>query len=184
MKVSEAFAAVDRREFLLPEHVEHYGVDAPLSIGHGQTNSQPRTVADMLTLLDVRPGHRVLDIGAGSGWSTALLATLTGPEGAVLGVELVPELVTFGSANLAKFDFPHASIRQATDDVYGLPAEAPFDRILVSAQPRELPEELVEQLHPDGVMVIPVAGTMLRVLADGSATRHGLYRFVPLKPRR
>ena len=128
----------------------------------------------MLALYEVR---------AGSG-ATALLAALTGPEGTVLGVELAPELVEYGIANVAKFDFPHASIRQATDDVYGLPAEAPFDRILVSAQPRELPEELVEQLHPDGVMVIPVAGTMLRVLAGDSATGRGLYRSVPLKPRR
>lgn len=184
MKVSDAFASIDRREFLLPKHIKHAGVDAPLSIGYGQTNSQPRTVADMLTLLDVQPGHKILDVGAGSGWSTALLATLTGPEGSVLGVELVPELVEFGNANLAKFDFPHASIRQATNDVYGVPDEAPFDRILVSAEAHRLPDELVEQLAPDGIMVIPVAGTMLKVLADGSVTGHGLYNFVPLKPRR
>lgn len=184
MLVSEAFETVPRTDFLPARYHSQAGVDAPLPIGHGQTNSQPRTVSDMLTLLDVHPGHRVLDVGTGSGWSTALLAALTGPTGEVLGTELVPELVTFGQENLAKFDFPHASIRQATDDSYGLPDEAPFDRILVSAEADHLPGELVEQLAPDGFMVIPVAGAMLRVTADGATTHHGLYHFVPLKPRR
>lgn len=184
MEVSDAFAAVPRREFLLPAFAESADFDTPLSIGHGQTNSQPRTVSDMLTLLDVHPGQRILDVGAGSGWSTALLATLTGPAGLVLGTELVPELVEFGRGNLAKFDFPHASIHQATDDVYGLPDQAPFDRILVSAEAKRLPEQLVEQLAPDGLMVIPVAGTMLKVTANSAVTGHGQYRFVPLKPRR
>ena len=111
----------------------------------------------MLRLLDVRPGHRVLDVGSGSGWSTALLAHLTGPTGEVAGVELEPALVAFGSANLAATGQPWASIRVAVPGVLGLPDDAPWDRILVSAEPRALPEALVDQLADDGVMVIPVA---------------------------
>jgi protein-L-isoaspartate(D-aspartate) O-methyltransferase len=136
----------------------------------------------MLRLLDVRPGQRVLDVGAGSGWTTALLAHLVGPTGSVLGVELEPELVAFGGRNLAGTDRPWASIRLASPGVLGDPDRAPYDRILVSAEPHDLPEELVDQLADDGVLVIPVAGTMLRVANPGAVvTEHGHYRFVPLR---
>lgn len=180
--VEAAFAAHPRVEFLPASARARASYDGPLQIGAGQTNSQPRTVADMLRLLDVRPGHRVLDVGTGSGWTTALLAHLVGATGEVIGVELEPELVRFGAANLAARDQPWASIRQAQAGVLGVPDQAPYDRILVSAEPDELPAELVDQLGADGIMVIPVAGTMLRVTNPGGAvTRHGRYRFVPLR---
>ena len=181
--VTAAFDAWPRDRFLPRQQRRRASYDGPLEIGQGQTNSQPRTVASMLRLLDVRPGHRVLDVGSGSGWTTALLAHLTGPTGEVAGVELEPELVEFGSANLASTHQPWASIRAAEPGVLGLPDLAPWDRILVSAEPRSLPEALVDQLAADdGVMVIPVAGTMLRVTNPGPIlTDHGRYRFVPLR---
>jgi protein-L-isoaspartate(D-aspartate) O-methyltransferase len=183
-RVVEAFAAVPREMFLPERERRSAAYDEPLPIGHGQTNSQPRTVESMLRLLDVKPGHKVLDVGSGSGWTTALLATLTGPSGRVLGVELEPELVEFGSANLDACDLPWASIHEARPGVLGLPSAAPYHRILVSAMALELPEDLVDQLHTGGVMVIPVHGTMLRVarsMRGTSVTRHGSYRFVPLR---
>ena len=158
--------------------------DGPLPIGHGQTNSQPQAVRSMLELLDVRPGQRVLDVGSGSGWTTALLAHLTGPGGQVCGVELEPDLVRFGAANLARCEVPWASIREAEPGALGIPGEAPYDRILVSANAMELPEQLVGQLADGGRMVIPVASTMLLVerVGEGVRTsRHGSYRFVPLR---
>ncbi|HEX4688504.1 MAG TPA: methyltransferase domain-containing protein [Nocardioides sp.] len=183
-RVAEAFTAMPREGFLPRAERSSAGYDGPLPIGFGQTNSQPSTVRAMLRLLDVQPGQKVLDVGCGSGWTTALLAHLTGPSGRVLGVELEPDLVDFGSANLDRAEVPWASIHEAVPGVLGLPGAAPYHRILVSAMATHLPDELVAQLHTGGVMVAPVGGTMLRVscsMRGVSVTRHGSYRFVPLR---
>lgn len=183
--VAAAFETHPRPGFLPRRERRRADYDGPLDIGHGQTNSQPRTVEAMLRLLEVRPGDRVLDVGSGSGWTTALLAHLTGPTGTVLGVELVPALVAFGSDNLARTGQPWARIEQAAPGVLGRPDTAPYDRILVSAEADDLPAPLVAQLAPHGRLVIPVAGWMLLVVEDGrgqvEVTRHGAYRFVPLR---
>ncbi len=182
--MAEAFRACPREQFLPRGERRRASYDGPVAIGFGQTNSQPRTVETMLRLLDVHEGQRVLDVGSGSGWTTALLAQLTGPTGRVLGVELEPALVELGTEHLDGADLPWASIHAATPGVLGLPGAAPYHRILVSAMAAELPEQLVAQLHTGGVMVIPVAGTMLRVarsMRDTQVTRHGSYRFVPLR---
>lgn len=185
-RVAAAMAAHPRERFLPRAVRRESGYDGPLSIGHGQTNSQPRTVVAMLELLDVRPGQRVLDVGSGSAWTTALLADLTGPLGWVLGVERVPALARAGAENLARTGVRHATIREADPAVLGAPDDGPFDRVLVSAMATRLPEELVAQLAEGGVLVVPVDGLMTRVVLDRSrpggrvVTTHGRYRFVPL----
>lgn len=183
-RVAAAFAATPRAGFLPRLARRRAAHDGPIGIGKGQTNSQPRTVAAMLELLDVRPGHRVLDVGSGSGWSTALLAHLAGPDGEVLGVELEPSLVDFGRRNLARLERPWARIEPADPEVLGRPDRAPYDRVLVSAMATALPQPLVDQLGDDGRLVVPVAGTMLLVRRTPGGTEvseHGSYRFVPLR---
>ncbi len=182
--VEAAFAAHPRAGFLPAALARRATYDGPLAIGGGQTCSQPRTVAAMLRLLEVRPGMHVLDVGSGSGWTTALLGHLTGPDGDVLGVEIDPALVALGAAHVGATGQPWASVRAATPGVLGAPDHAPWDRILVSAAPQHLPEELVDQLGDDARMVIPVAGQMLLVSRVGGVrrtSRHGAYRFVPLR---
>ncbi|CAN7356027.1 protein-L-isoaspartate O-methyltransferase [Terrabacter sp. LjRoot27] len=183
-RVQQAFAAVPRAGFLPRGARSRAAHDAPILIGHGQTNSQPRTVADMLRLLDVQPGQRVLDVGSGSGWTTALLAHLTGPTGEVVGVELEPALARWGAENLAAARMPWAEIHEAAAGVLGDPDGAPWDRILVSAEAQSLPQPLVDQLGDPGRLVVPVAGTMTLAVRDHGTlrtTRHGHYRFVPLR---
>jgi protein-L-isoaspartate(D-aspartate) O-methyltransferase len=183
-RVNEAFASTPRAQFLPRLARGRASYDGPIGIGRGQTNSQPRTVRDMLRLLEVREGDRVLDVGSGSGWTTALLAQLTGPTGEVLGVELEPELVTFGRRNLERSERPWARIEQAEPGRLGRPDEAPYDRILVSAEARTLPQALVDQLGDEGRMVVPVAGVMLLVRKTERGiviSQHGGYRFVPLR---
>lgn len=165
-RVVAALGAVPRRSFL-PEEVQHLaGLDQPVPIGHGATNSQPWTVQFMLELLHVPEGARVLDVGSGSGWTTALLAQLTGPGGSVLGVDVVPELVEMGRRNLATFNLPWARIEQAVPGSLGAPDEGPFDRILVSAEPGHIPAGLERQLAVGGRLVLPASGVMWVVDRD------------------
>lgn len=183
--VAAAMRALDRAAFLPPGQRRHAREDRALPLGHGSTGSQPSTVAAMLRLLAVPPAARVLDVGAGSGWTTALLAWLVGPGGQVLGLELEPEVATWGAGNVAATGMPWARVEQADPEHLGRPRPGGWDRILVSAAADRLPVPLVEQLAPRGVLVVPVGRTMHRVVRrpDGSTqvTTHGSYVFVPLR---
>lgn len=140
-------AQTARADFL-PVGVRHFAEqDRALQIGHGATCSQPSTLRAMLELLRVEAGHRVLDVGSGSGWSTAILARLVGPTGTVLGVDLEEPLVQRSARIVDRM--PNASVRVALPGVLGAPEQAPFDRILVSAATDRVPEPLVDQLCED-----------------------------------
>jgi len=159
--------------------------DRPLHIGYGQTNSQPSTVRRMLEWLDVKKGQRVLDVGSGSGWTSALLAWLAGETGKVYAVEIVPELVAFGRDNCQQQGIRNVTFTQAGTG-YGLATHAPYDRILVSAGADDLPEELVRQLKVPGKLVIPIGTTIWEIAKDAHGelhqTPHEGFMFVPLLP--
>lgn len=182
-RLDSAFERVRRRDFL-PRRMRGFAREnAAVPIGHGQTNSQPSTVRDMLELLDVEPGQSVLDVGCGSGWTTALLGHLVGPEGHVVGVEIVPELVAWGRQNLASYAMPWTRIEQAAEGVLGAPDLGPYDRVLVSAEASDLPVTLVGQLVVGGLMVVPVRGRMTvvrRTPGEPEVEHAGWYSFVPL----
>ncbi len=182
-QISNPFKMIDRANFLTAENKGIENIDAPLSIGFGQTNSQPTTVRLMLEWLDVQPGQKILDVGSGSGWTTALLSHLVGPKGNLYAVEKIPDLVKFGKENCERLKIKNARFFQARQKL-GLEEFAPFDRILVSAAANELPKELVEQLKNQGKMVIPIKDSVYIIdKIDGSkykSTEHLGFAFVPL----
>lgn len=182
----DAFRSVPRSRFLPPGLEWAAFIDHPVPIGSRQTNSQPSTVARMIEMLEPEPGEKILDVGCGSAWTTALLRHITGREGQVYGTEIRPELVTFGRNNLKSCPGNgNAEILQADPDVLGLPDLGPYDRILVSAgRGPEIPEGLKDQLKVGGVLVMPIKGALLRCVKLG-ADRYDIehyegFRFVPL----
>ncbi len=186
-RVLEAISRVPRSLFVPEALRAEADEDRALPIGHGQTISQPYVVAFMTERLALRGGERVLEIGTGSGYQTAILALLARE---VLSIELLPELAERARAVLlGTLALPNVRLRQG-DGARGWPEEAPFDRILVAAAAPEVPEALVAQLAPGGRMILPVEagaeGQVLRLVlrgADGvTETRDVLpVRFVPLR---
>jgi len=154
-EIESAFTEVKRKAFLPKQEQPYASMDIPLPIGFGQTNSQPTTVRMMLEWLEVAKGHKVLDVGSGSGWTSALLAHLVGAKGAVVAVERVPELIEIGRNNCKRVGVKNVVFVLA-DNRLGWQKDAPYDRILVSAAADELPMELVDQLSNSGKMVVPV----------------------------
>jgi protein-L-isoaspartate(D-aspartate) O-methyltransferase len=176
--VRRALQNVDRADFM-PRFLKKRAYDnRPYPIGYGQTISQPYTVAFMLDLLHLPRGARVLDIGSGSGWTTALLAAAVGENGRVLGLERIPELVRFGRENLARYRFSHAAIELSGPEL-GRPGTQ-WDRILVSAAARVFPHELTSQLAEGGRLVIPVGSAIVaaELKPDGRIEEEEYYGFV------
>lgn len=184
-QIIQALLKTDRADFVPSERRDRAYGDYPLPIGEGQTISQPSTVALMLEMLSPKKGQKILDVGCGSGWTTALLSRMVGEEGVVYGLEIKPSLVEFGRSNLKEANIENAEILQAKKHVLGLPKQAPFDRILVSAAAEQkIPEELIEQMAKGAIMVIPVGGSIFKVVKteDGEVEQEERmgFRFVPL----
>src|SRR3989344_2654389 len=183
-EIDQAFAKINRADFVPKEYETEADADYPLPLGFGATISQPTTVAFMLNKLDPRPKDKILDVGTGSGWTTALLSAIVGNKGQVFGTEIIEELVQFGNNNLMKYKINNAKIVLASKEL-GLPKSAPYDRILVSAAAQKLPESLIQQLKIAGRMVIPVRESVF-VIDKISETEikkkeYPGFAFVPLK---
>lgn len=186
--VEKAFLAVDRKNFVPAELARFAYCDAPLPLPEGQTISAPGVVAVMSEALQAGKGMRVLEVGAGSGYQAAILARLVGSSGKVFSIERHAKLAKLAKANLAKQKTINVFVIEG-DGSKGLPGEAPFDRIIVTAAARKIPAKLVEQLKHGGRMVAPVGESpyaqeliVFKKNKDGSLEREKILDvvFVPL----
>jgi protein-L-isoaspartate(D-aspartate) O-methyltransferase len=182
-RVLDAMRKVPRHLFVAPEERAHAYEDHPLPIGGSQTISQPYIVALMTELLGLPPRARVLEIGTGSGYQSAVLSLIAGE---VYSIEILPDLAQAASTKLKEIGYDNVTVR-AGDGYRGWPEHAPFDGIIVTAAPEKIPEPLVDQLAVGGRMVIPVGGFFqeLKVFTrekDGRVTEKDIIpvRFVPM----
>ncbi|PIT90489.1 MAG: protein-L-isoaspartate O-methyltransferase [Candidatus Komeilibacteria bacterium CG10_big_fil_rev_8_21_14_0_10_41_13] len=186
LRIIKAFEKVDRADFVMPADKDEAYENFPLEIGHGQTISQPATVAFMLEKLQPEVGNKVLDVGSGSGWQTALLSEIVGDKGEVIGLEIRDELVELGRENLKKYNFSQGKIIKG-NGWQGLAEEAPFDRIIVAAAAETIPDSLKQQLKIGGRLVIPVGRGMHDIIVIDRLSKDNFeeryypgFSFVPL----
>ncbi len=185
-RVLEAMARVPRHRFMPSPRRGAAYEDRAVEIGYGQTISAPHMVAIMCTVLDVKPGMRVLEVGTGSGYHAAVLAELVGPEGHVTTVEVLPKLAYAAREALDACGHWNVEVRVG-DGAEGARDRAPFDRISVAAASPDIPGPLREQLAVGGRMVIPVGRreceliAVERTAAGYRRTSHGACLFVPLR---
>jgi protein-L-isoaspartate(D-aspartate) O-methyltransferase len=166
--VKKAFHAIDRKDFMLPDYVFEAYEDYTVPTIDGNTITQPTTIAFMLELLDVQEGDTVLDIGSGTGYTSALLADMAGPDGRVIALEINPALVEVSMSNLRKYKHLPVEIMTADDEV-GYYRGAPYERILSSASfpdKETAPVDLLLQLAPGGVMVVPIGDSLFKFVKN------------------
>jgi len=187
-RVLAAFARVPRTFFVPEESQAEAEADRPLDIGCGQTISQPYVVAAMAEALELTGRERVLEVGTGSGYATAILAEMMPVSAEIHSVEIIPELAERARRVLGELGYANVQVR-VSDGALGWPEAAPFDAILVSAAPREVPPTLLDQLASGGRLVLPVGPSpeqqelqLWRRLPSGGLEKRGLMqvRFVPL----
>jgi protein-L-isoaspartate(D-aspartate) O-methyltransferase len=158
--VEQALLEIDRSDFVLPENKANPYIDTPLSIGYGQTISQPLTVVFMLELLNIQQGNKIMDVGTGSGWMASLIAFLSGEGGKVHTVEIIDRLSEYAQENALKYPILKEQlvfhIGNATKGLQQVSEEyGGFDRIIAAAEVKEIPQAWKEQLKVGGIMVFP-----------------------------
>ena len=185
-QVEDALRKIPRHSFV-PESIRRLAYrDTPLFIGYNQTISQPSTVVAMTEALDVKKDQKILEIGTGSGWQSAILSRLVGEKGFVYTIEVIDELAEFARDNLQKMRIRNVEVF-LRDGSLGLEEKAPFDRIIVTAACPDIPKPLLEQLKIDGIMVIPVGDVYLQEMMIVKKLKNkiekksiGSFMFVPL----
>jgi protein-L-isoaspartate(D-aspartate) O-methyltransferase len=185
-RIIGAFREIKRVDFMPEDMRDLAELNEALPIGFGQTISQPLVVAFMLEQLQPEPGNKILDVGSGSGWTTALLACIVSPKGKVTAIEINPELMEFGKKNTAKYNFVEKGIAEfiCADASSGHKQGSPFDRILASASAKEIPEAWKKQLKIGGRIVAPI-GSSIWLFVKKSETEfekreYPGFAFVPL----
>jgi protein-L-isoaspartate(D-aspartate) O-methyltransferase len=179
-RVLAAMETIPRDRFIPPDVRSQAYDDIPLAIGFNQTISQPYIVAYMTDVLDVHDSHRVLEIGTGSAYQTAILATLARE---VWTIEIVPALAAAATDLLPALGLANVHVKLG-DGHGGWPEQAPFDRIMVTAAPNEIPEPLIEQLAVGGRLVIPVGsqgGPQWMMVVEKSSTGVVRNRTIPVQ---
>ena len=167
-----AFKEVSREEFI-PENLKNAAYqDMPLPLVRGKTISQPTTVMIMTHALELNPGEKVFEIGTGSGYQAAIIARIVGAKGKVITTEVVPELVQFARQNLRKANINNAIVYEE-DGSNGMPVDAPFDKIIITAACKEFPKPLLEQLKPNGIIVGPVGDKYEQEMVRGTKDKDG-----------
>ncbi len=186
--IENAFLEVERHAFFPKEMMEKAYEDNAFPVGHGQTISQPSTIAAMLEMLDAREEMKILEIGSGTGYVIALLSRIAGEKGKVFGIDLVEELIEQSKKTLLEQKTKNIEIAKGNGR-NGWKENVFFDRILVSAACSRVPEKLFEQLKESGKLVAPIGDTEFQELImfekkEGKIferERHGYFVFVPLK---
>ena len=161
-----AFRDVRREDFIPKNLINAAYHDVPLPLLRGKTISQPTTVMMMTHALELKPGEKVFEIGTGSGYQAAIIAKIVGQKGKVITTEVVPELVHFAKQNLKKAKIGNVLILEE-DGSKGMPSEAPFDKIIITAACKEFPKELLEQLKPEGTIIGPVGNAQEQEMVRG-----------------
>jgi len=186
-RIIEAFEKIKREDFLPPKIKDLAEINEALPIGYGQTISQPLVVAFMLEQLQAQPGDKILDIGSGSGWTSALLGEIVGDKGKVIAIEIIPELKEFGEKNVAKYNFIEKGRVEfiCADGSKGYEKGAPFDGILVSASVQtEVPQTWKDQIKIGGRIVTPLGSSIWRFMKKSAAEFEMIeypgFVFVPL----
>lgn len=168
----KAFKDVNREDFIPENFKDRAYDDNPLPILRGKTISQPTTVMMMTHALELKPGEKVFEIGAGSGYQSAIIAKIVGEKGRVVTTEIVPELISFARQNLAKANIKNVEIYE-DDGSNGMVKEAPFDKIIITAACKEFPKPLLEQLKPEGIIVGPVGNKHEQEMVRGTKDKNG-----------
>ncbi len=181
--IIEAFRKIKRIDFLPEDMQDLAELNEALVIGYGQTISQPLVVAFMLEQLQPASGDKILDVGSGSGWTSALLGEMVGDTGRVIALEFVSALKEFGEKNAAKYNLPVEFV--CTEGSRGYDKEAPYDKILCSATARrEIPSAWKAQLKTGGRIVTPIGSSIWLFVKqsekDFEATEYPGFVFVPL----
>jgi protein-L-isoaspartate(D-aspartate) O-methyltransferase len=178
--VINAFKKVPREDFVPNEMKKYSYVNEPLPIGEGQTISQPLTVAFMTEHLAVGRSHKILEIGSGSGYQSAILSEIVGPKGKIITIEVIPKLALFAEKNLKKYKNVKVI---CCDGSNGYEKESPYDRVIVTASAPNIPKPLIEQLKNNGKMIIPIGNEMYLIEKHEKKIKEtmlGYFVFVPL----
>jgi protein-L-isoaspartate(D-aspartate) O-methyltransferase len=167
-----AFRDINREDFVTESLKSRAYEDTPLPLIRGKTISQPTTVMMMTAALELDTGDKILEVGSGSGYQSAIIAKIVGERGKVITTEIIPELVTFARNNLSKAGIDNVFVHEE-DGSKGIREDMPYDKIIITAACKEFPKELLEQLKPEGIIVGPVGDRNEQEMVKGTKGKDG-----------